>query len=75
MLEQNKLERLYFASLFRLVYYLRVRPEPTRAEHLAVPHFEVKALRFTLGWRKKLAVDKNCSLFYSSVGDEEKKVS
>jgi hypothetical protein len=42
MLEQNKLERLYFASLFRLVYYLRVRPEPTRVEHLTVQLFKVK---------------------------------
>jgi hypothetical protein len=41
-------------------------------KHLAVPHFEVKALRFTLGWRKKFAVDKHSRLFYSSVSDEEK---
>ena len=35
---ENKLECLSLASLFIMVYYLRVKPEPTYVEHLKVCH-------------------------------------
>ncbi len=76
MAGHDKLESLSLASFFLIVSYLQVRPEHTEVVHIIVPNsmYRIIALHNIKLWKKKLAKDKQPSLFCPAISDKEKKV-